>query len=288
MDVYQTEGRRLDSASPGQAPLTTSGSTLVDAIHAPLVAAMREYNAAIAAMAQIVDALRPLTNALGMPEAAEPAPPSAQPASPIPSAVPVTTAEAGEPAAAREALEAVDIEVTAADEVTILEFEEQLAELPGVTRVSLKSYAQGKAILSVELQSALPATDGDPPLSVVCAWCGKLLTVGEARVSHGLCADCAARVEESVGRQMDPAPAGQRPRPGDEGIVYLSRSNGYWFESTVGQDGAFIDGPTGFPALTSAQQVLRRTQAKYPDRLVVISGDRGIAGTATQVATPVG
>ena len=47
----------------------------------------------------------------------------------------------------------------------------------------------------------------------------------------------------------------------------------------VGPDGEFEDAPTGFPALTSAQQVLKRIQAKYPDRLVVISGDGNVAQT---------
>jgi hypothetical protein len=259
---------------------------------------LREYSAAMAAMAQIADALKPLAAALDVP-----APPP--PASPPPARDSNADASHSDPSRVNDSgpgaqfapselraddrpirparPELLDVEITAPNEVTILEFEEQLSELPGVRRVALKSYANGKATLSVELQPVVPASEPESAVSVVCAWCGKLLTVGDSRVSHGLCHDCAAKVESSVGQRVEPVPAELRPRTGDEGIVYLARNNGHWFESKVGANGVFEEAPTGFPALTSAQQVLRRVQAKYPDRMVVISGDglaaRNLAAT---------
>ncbi len=265
---------------------------LAEAVKAPLVAMLQEYNAAIAAMAQIVEALRPLTLALGMPAALPEAPfpsvplPETQPPGSAPRATAPTATSPARPH--RSNTEVLELEVTAPNEVAILEFEEQISEIPGVMRVSLKSYAQGKATLAVELQPVVRPSDGDSAVSVVCAWCGKVLTVGDSRISHGLCPECAAKVEASAGRKMEPDAVAAPVRRGRDGIVYLTRSNGHWFESRVGASGEFEDAPTGFPALTSAQQVLKRIQAKYPDRLVVISGDN-VAQTppATLAATPV-
>ena len=126
---------------------------LAAAVRAPLFTLLLEYDSAIAAMTQIVEALRPLTTALAVSVAPLASSQLEAPVSLVDPADASPTMPA--PIAERDVLA---LEVTAPNEVAILEFEERLSGIPGVKYVSLKSYGHGKATLAVELEPVVAAT----------------------------------------------------------------------------------------------------------------------------------
>jgi hypothetical protein len=75
------------------------------------------------------------------------------------------------------------IETSTSELDAIMAFQDLLAELPGVLKVTVTGAAGGRASLLVEL-----ATPTSPKL--VCSSCGKVLREGSEPASHGLCADC--------------------------------------------------------------------------------------------------
>ncbi|MGH7752881.1 MAG: hypothetical protein ACREN5_08705 [Gemmatimonadales bacterium] len=83
--------------------------------------------------------------------------------------------------------------MSADDLERVLNFQEALALVEGVTNITLIGAPEGRAHLVVELGEVAKAAV-DP--TIVCAWCGRLIAEGGAQVSHGLCPDCAARVFE--------------------------------------------------------------------------------------------
>ena len=89
----------------------------------------------------------------------------------------------------------VRVEHASVDE--LLDFQEQLARLPGVTGVSISAMGDDGASLIVEMQPDGPdatngeaeAHEGDGP-TVLCAVCGRVISKGGDLISHGLCPGC--------------------------------------------------------------------------------------------------
>jgi hypothetical protein len=92
------------------------------------------------------------------------------------------------------------LEVRSQDLERVLDFQEALALVEGVERISIVGTTEDGAHLIVQLTSEKePELDaGDEP-TLVCAWCGRLIAAGSEEISHGLCADCAAKVFERRG-----------------------------------------------------------------------------------------
>lgn len=79
---------------------------------------------------------------------------------------------------------AMRIEVRGGDIARIIDFQERLALVADVSRVSVVGLDNGRATLIVEL-----GEPEDP--TVVCMGCGKTLVAGGRHQSHGLCDSCA-------------------------------------------------------------------------------------------------
>jgi len=88
--------------------------------------------------------------------------------------------EPGRPQVAR-------IETPSADLPSLLNFQEQLAELQGVTKVTITGSGSRGTVFLVELDDGAHSQN-----RVVCSQCGKTLNDGPEPVSHGLCEDCRA------------------------------------------------------------------------------------------------
>jgi hypothetical protein len=245
------------SDSPPEKP-ALYGSPLLEAIYAPLLELREQYVSAMDAMQTVVDRIDPLV--AGSPRPARPQPP-------------LTIAGLTQGPAID-----VELDVSAAGQNALAGFEEALAQVPGVQRVSLKHFGDGKATFAVELRAAgAAAPPEEEGFSVVCAWCGKLLTLGGARISHGLCADCAAqaRAGSTTATRRPEAPAAPTAPAAKGELVYILRSGNAWIERRRDARGAWEEAPTGFSIDTPAHEVLERLSGKYPDRLVVVSGEGG-------------
>jgi hypothetical protein len=72
-------------------------------------------------------------------------------------------------------------------------FRDSLAEIPGLRRVVLTEFAGDHATFVLSAAPEDFDKSDDEPFSVVCAWCGRVLSPGGSHVSHGLCAECADR-----------------------------------------------------------------------------------------------
>jgi hypothetical protein len=88
------------------------------------------------------------------------------------------------------------IQVRHASIEDLLDFQEQLARLPGVAGVSISAMGEGGAALVVEMRGGEPIPrerDGDDAApTVVCTVCGRTIAQGSDQVSHGLCSDCTS------------------------------------------------------------------------------------------------
>lgn len=163
---------------------------LMDALVAPLTKLRQDYSlmAEVAArLATQLDAIHPQlpSAARGLkPQAAE------HPAERPPS-------DAFGDRAARP----TQVDVEGADFENLLNLQEQLSNLERVLRVSVTRLEHGRATLLVEMapdsgpeqpREAF-ASDDTPPEepTVLCAWCGKLISAGSSAISHGLCPECA-------------------------------------------------------------------------------------------------
>lgn len=93
------------------------------------------------------------------------------------------------------------VDVVGADFENLLSLQEQLSNFERVLRVSVTRLEPGRASLLVEMApdsgSEQPgeafASDDTPPEepTVLCAWCGRLISAGSSAISHGLCPECA-------------------------------------------------------------------------------------------------
>lgn len=82
----------------------------------------------------------------------------------------------------------VRLETGPADLSALLAFQERLAELTGVLRVTIAGSNESRTTFLVELDPG--GNNGARPQRSVCARCGKVLTEGDPPTSHGLCDDC--------------------------------------------------------------------------------------------------
>lgn len=76
---------------------------------------------------------------------------------------------------------------------SVAAFRDALAEVPGLRRVVLTEFAGDHATFVVAAAPEDFNRNDDEPFSVVCAWCGRVLSAGGNQVSHGLCAACAGQ-----------------------------------------------------------------------------------------------
>lgn len=90
---------------------------------------------------------------------------------------------------APESSQLARIETPTADLSTLLEFQERLAELDGVLKVTVAGSTGGRASFLVELASAETAMVN----RTVCSNCGRLITEGIDPPSHSLCDDCKSQ-----------------------------------------------------------------------------------------------
>ncbi len=163
--------------------MTPSGGSdaarVLAGLRAPLANVLAEYLAARAELDRIIDALSAaLGEPAALPDDHEPAP------------------------AASPADRAMRIEVRGGDIAHIIDFQERLALVADVSRVSVVGLDHGRATLIVELG------EPDDP-TVICIGCGKTLVAGGRHQSHGLCDPCASafKAQRRVSHQPPPAPA---------------------------------------------------------------------------------
>lgn len=106
----------------------------------------------------------------------------------------LSQAERGGGAPAEEAVERptppglARVETPTGDLETLLAFQERLADIEGVLRVTVAGSRPGGSTFLVELAGG----DGEEPepQRVVCSRCGKVISEGREPASHGLCDDC--------------------------------------------------------------------------------------------------
>jgi hypothetical protein len=67
----------------------------------------------------------------------------------------------------------------------LLEFQERLSELDGVSRVTIAGSAGGRTSFLVELSPEVPSE-----VQVECSVCGRVIVAGRQPPSHGLCDSC--------------------------------------------------------------------------------------------------
>jgi hypothetical protein len=236
----QPQGHRKRESAP---------PSIAEAVQAPLARMFEEYSEAIETMRKAIAALEPFAQA-----------PAA--------------ASRSAPAATAAALETITVDVSEADRQALMDFEEALGQIAGVQRVALKDLSEGHASFEVTLAARAEArAETGPGLSVICAWCGKLLTLGGARISQGLCSECAA--EASSGGGIRELAEQWEAKPRDDALVYLKRAKQAWVERRPDGKGGWHETRTTYPPETAAHVVLERVSAKYPDHLVVVAGDDG-------------
>lgn len=243
-------------------------SSVTAAIQAPLFRLIAEYTAAQATIEKVLVALGPVAAAAGNPTASASA----------------STIEPAAPAPAGETV--VTVDVSSSNKQALIDFEDALSQIAGVQRVALKSLDDGQAVFGVTLSAACAAEDAAPGFSVVCSWCGRLLTLGGVRVSHGLCPECAN--EAAAGKAIKEIPAqASQVRAREDALIYLKRAGDTWVERQADGAGGWQDVPTPYPAETAAHVVLDHVSTQNPDRLVVVSGDGGATLAAGAVREPV-
>lgn len=247
--------RRVDARDDRAVP------SLAEAVNAPLLRLIDEYASAMETMRRVLTALGPLAT----PSDADVATPS------LP--------EASQPAPLRT--RTFGVEVSTGDRRVLLDFEEALGQIAGVDRVALSVLKDGQASFLVTLSERADTTDEGPGFSVVCAWCGRLLTLGGVRVSHGLCPDCAAAA--SAGRAMKDIPTQPTgARRDSKALMFLGRTPRGWVARRGDGADGWTEVKTGCPSDMPAHRVLEQVSAEYPDMLVVISGDTAGTPVATR------
>lgn len=281
-------GEVLSSDTVSRVP---EAATLSVAVQRRLLVLLREFTDAMAIIEKVVTALETVTG----PPAEQPelAPPpflgTSDPAVPatevtldvamddpaflaqlqealaeFPSVERIRLAEAGD----RSARLAVTLAASPTPMESLLTFRDTLAETRGVGRVLLTEFVDDHATFLVALESASAEFTATEAPSVVCAWCGRLLTVGGSLISHGICPACAARTAAGVSGTEDPPAAS----PTTDAVVYLQRSADIWLERRYGQHGEWVTNPTSYSADLPAQTVFEGVSMRYPDRLVVLAG----------------
>ncbi|OAI44584.1 hypothetical protein AYO38_00385 [bacterium SCGC AG-212-C10] len=176
-------------AARGQPPEARDARSIIEAVATPLVRLRDEYAEAATAIQQIIEGLESLARGTMKGQrssvardthspreqpaeaapAEEPEPPAAArpvPAEHQPSAVPPAPAAVAQPVAARtepatpspiaasvrpRATERVQVDVKGSGFGDLLDFQEQLSQLPGVARVSINAIDNERATLIVEL-----------------------------------------------------------------------------------------------------------------------------------------
>ncbi len=249
-DVVSSAMPQADGRDAGPVP------SLAEAVQAPLLKLIEDYTAAMETMRRALAALGPLVAVSGAGSPAQPSPTAFQPAAP-----PVSP---------------IGVEVSGGDRQALVDFEDALSQITGVERVALKNFGDGHAAFAVTLAGVGGASEAGPGFSVVCAWCGRLLTLGGVRISHGLCPDCAAAA--SAGRAVRDIPA-MSENHDDKMLMFLKRSPKGWVARRSNGAGGWIELKTGCPADMPAHLVLDQVAAEYPDMLVVISGEAGAVAT---------
>ena len=106
----------------------------------------------------------------------------------------------------RSASVTVTLEAAPTPTESLLTFRDALAETAGVGRVLLTEFGDDHATFAITAASAGPEATATEAPSVVCAWCGRLLTLGGSMVSHGICPACAARTTAGASRTASPPP----------------------------------------------------------------------------------
>lgn len=158
---------------------------------APLDDLRDQYESTIVSMNELVDGLCNVRNrAWGIPG-------TSFGAAPVPPGAPGDQgADAPEDGGGRP----IEVRVSGANLDRLLNLQQHLSVAEGVVNVVLAGGEHGKATLLVEMSASRPAgeraTSGTlAPIqmspTLVCAWCGTVLSVGGTQVSHGLCAACA-------------------------------------------------------------------------------------------------
>jgi hypothetical protein len=132
------------------------------ALSEPLVQLRDSYLAAAAQIARTLEGLNALIARLGAAE--------------------IDEAPGSQPEPRRE--RTVRMEVRGGDIAGIMDFQEHLAGIDEVSRVSVIGLEGDRATLIVELARPEPPT-------VICMGCGKTLVEGGQAISHGLCESCA-------------------------------------------------------------------------------------------------
>ncbi len=242
---------RVDARDEGMVP------SLAEAVQAPLLRLIEDYTSAIETMRRALAALGPLVALADTGSAATLATPGAFQSPPVP-------------------ISPVSVEVNGGDRQALIDFEDSLSQIAGVERVALKDFGDGHAAFAVTLSGVGEASDAGPGFSVVCAWCGRLLTLGGVRISHGLCPDCAAAA--SAGRAVRDIPT-MNEKHDDKMLMFLRRSPKGWVARRSNGAGGWIELKTGCSAEMAAHLVLEQVAAEYPDMLVVISGEAGAVAT---------
>lgn len=137
-----------------------------------------EYEAALRAIHRLVRELQGLRDGL-QPSAAQAGPREAAAARP--------------PADAPLPPRMAEIEVRESGVSEVLALQEVLANVPGISRVTLTGTSEGRVRILVELTQDIasqPAADRPAP-TLVCAFCSHVISEGGVELSHGLCAECA-------------------------------------------------------------------------------------------------
>lgn len=73
----------------------------------------------------------------------------------------------------------------------LLQLQEQLSRIPGISGITVTGVGEGRAGLLVHLGARDPVPSGaDEGPTIVCVMCGRTINVGSAAISHGLCPSC--------------------------------------------------------------------------------------------------
>lgn len=182
----------------------------------------------------------------------------------------------------RRATFLVTIEAAPTATESLMTFRDSLSEIAGIQRVLLTEFAGDHAVFVVTAESSRREGPATEPHSVVCAGCGRILTVGGGIVSHGFCSDCAARAARGTSGAESPLPLG----PTIGSIVYLQRNADVWQERLQDENGRTHATP--YPGDLPAQTVLEGISARNPGRLVVLTGQAEAAGETRNTSVSAG
>lgn len=250
--------RRADASDERAVP------SLAEAVQAPLLRLIDEYSSAMETMRRVLAALGPMATDANSVSAD-------------------VLAQSESPRSAASSAISISIEVNGSRRQALLDFEDALGQIAGVDRVALTGFSEGQASFAVTLGGLSEDSVSGPGFSVVCAWCGRLLTLGGVRVSHGLCPDCAAAA--SAGHAIKDVPVrSMNAQRDDKMLMFLGRTPRGWVGRQGDGAGGWIELKTGCPTEMAAHRVLEQVSAEHPDMLVVISGDARAAEAGSKSA----